>query len=405
LADLDLALAESRRAALLAVLHVEELEEAGKQNTPEWTPAATEAARTARRANAAQARRTLFAARVAEKKAAPAAKPMAAKAVSDATTALTKAEADLKLPDSTAYPRRNLPVYPKTSTGRRLALARWIANRDNPLAARVAVNHVWLRHFNAALVPSVFDFGRNGRPPSHPALLDWLAVEFMESSWSLKRLHRLIVTSSTYRMASTPDETDLVKDSDNRYYWRMNSRRVEAEVVRDMVFFVAGRLDLTMGGPELDHDLGLTVPRRSLYFRHAAEKQMEFLKLFDAAAVTECYQRKESILPQQALALSNSEVTLRHARILARTLHPKNKEEAAFIVAAFERVLSRPPTEDEKTACLEFLKEQTARLTKAGGTVGPLDAEGKTPAGDPALRARENLVHVLMNHHDFVTVR
>ena len=96
-------------------------------------------------------------------------------------------------------------TYPATSTGRRLAFARWIADRDNPLTARVAVNHIWLRHFGQALVPSVFDFGRNGRPPSHPALLDWLAAEFMERGWSMKALHRLIVTSSAYRMASTPD--------------------------------------------------------------------------------------------------------------------------------------------------------------------------------------------------------
>jgi hypothetical protein len=404
-AELELTLAETRHAALVAVLRVEELEDAGKKNTPEWTTVATEATRNAPKTAVAQARRNLFAAQIAEAKAAPAAKAMATKAVTDATAVLTKAEADLKLPDSTALPRRTLPAFPQTSTGRRLALARWIANRDNPLAARVAVNHVWLRHFNQAIVPSVFDFGRNGRPPSHPALLDWLAVEFMENGWSLKKLHRLIVTSNAYRMASTPDETDLAKDADNKYLWRMNSRRVEAEVVRDMVFFVAGRLDLTMGGPDIDHALGLTTPRRSLYFRHAAEKQMEFLKLFDAAAVTECYQRKESVLPQQALALSNSEVSLRHARILARSLHSKNKEDAAFIVAAFERVLSRPPTEDEKTACLDFLKEQTARLAKMGGTSAPLDPDGKMPAGEPALRARENLVHVLMNHHDFVTVR
>src|SRR5439155_26953531 len=147
---------------------------------------------------AAEARRNLVAAQLAERAAAAAAKPMAAKAVTDATLTLARAEADLKQPDSTAFPRRNLPVYPKTSTGRRLALARWIADRDNPLTARVAVNHVWLRHFNQALVPSVFDFGRNGRPPSHPALLDWLAVEFVEHGWSQKHLRRPIVTSATY---------------------------------------------------------------------------------------------------------------------------------------------------------------------------------------------------------------
>ena len=93
--------------------------------------------------------------------------------------------------------------YPETSTGRRLALARWIASKDNPLTARVAVNHLWLRHFGRALVPRVFDFGRNGQVPSHPALVDWLAAEFMgPANWSMKHMHRLMVTSATYRQDS-----------------------------------------------------------------------------------------------------------------------------------------------------------------------------------------------------------
>ncbi len=255
-------------------------------------------------------------------------------------------------------------------------------------------------------MPSVFDFGRNGRPPSHPALLDWLAVEFMEHGWSMKHMHKLIVTSATYRMASTPDEEDAKLDHDNKYLWRMPSRRLEAEAVRDCIFYVAGKLDLTTRGPDLDQTQGMAVPRRSLYFRHAAEKQMEFLKLFDAATVTECYQRKESILPQQALALANSELTLKNSRTLARALAAKAGDDAgAFVVAAYERVLSRPPTEAEIEECVRFIKEQTARHSAAKTPVAAPDAEGKLPASDPALHARENLVHVLLNHNDFVTVR
>src|SRR5205085_3791793 len=136
-----------------------------------------------------------------------------------------KAEANAKLPDGPTFTPRPVVLYPTTSTGRRLALARWITHRDNPLAARVAVNHIWLRHFGQAIVPSVFDFGRNGRPPSHPALLDWLAAEFMERNWSMKEMHRLLATSSTYRMSSTPDDGNLALDRDNKYLWRMPSRR------------------------------------------------------------------------------------------------------------------------------------------------------------------------------------
>jgi hypothetical protein len=222
----------------------------------------------------------------------------------------------------------------------------------------------------------------------------------------MKDMHRLIVTSSAYRMDSTPDEANATVDRDNVYLWRMAPRRIEAEVVRDCVYHVAGKLDLTMGGPDIDFNLGLTVPRRSLYFRHAAEKQMEFLKLFDAASVTECYQRKDSVLPQQALALANSDLTRQHGRLLTRSLAAKVGVDAEkFIPAAFEQVLSRPPTSEEKAECAAFLRMQEDRYAAAKPAATPADAEGKQPSGDPKTRARENLVHVLLNHHDFVTIR
>src|SRR5262249_51820913 len=123
-----------------------------------------------------------------------------AKAQAEAKKLLAAAEAALARPLTTNYTKRAVKTYPPQSTARGSAFARWPADRDNPLTARVAVNHVWLRHFGQALVPTVFDFGRNGRPPSHPGLLDWLAAEFMEGGWSMKALHRLIVTSAAYRM-------------------------------------------------------------------------------------------------------------------------------------------------------------------------------------------------------------
>ena len=147
-------------------------------------------------------------------------------------------------------------TYPAESTGRRLAFARWMADPSNPLTARVAINHLWGRHFGRAIVPSVIDFGRNGQRPSHPALLDWLAAELMEHGWSMKAIHRLIVTSATYRQDSTPDAGDLARDPDNMFLWRWAPRQVEAEVVRDCLFAVAGSLDLTMGGPDIDDRAG-----------------------------------------------------------------------------------------------------------------------------------------------------
>jgi hypothetical protein len=142
-----------------------------------------------------------------------------------------------------------------------------------------------------------------------------------------------------------------------------------------------------------------------LYFRHAQEKQMEFLKLFDCAAVTECYQRKESIVPQQALALANSDLTLVQARIIARDLDGQMPSDGAFVAAAFERVLSRPPTQDEITLTTAFLEEQSRTASVAGRPASGPETDPNKPAGDPRLRARENLVHVLLNHNDFVTIR
>ena len=405
LAEADGSLAEARHAALTAAVRAERLEDAGKKDSPEWKQAATEAAAAQRSQAVWEARRNGLAARQALRAAPEKTRADAAKKAEAAEKALAKAEADARQPPTTAYTPRPTKAYPKESTGRRLAFARWITGEGNPLTARVAMNHVWLRHFGQALVPTVADFGRNGKPPSHPALLDWLAAEFMDRGWSMKAMHRLIVTSSAYRTASTPDDVNLARDRDNTYLWRMNSRRLEAEAVRDSVFRVAGRLDATLGGPDIDFKEGLTRPRRSLYFRHAAEKQMEFLRLFDAADVVESYQRKESVMPQQALALVNSELTLKHARLLARDLAAEAGSEAeAFVTAAFEQVLARPPTAEELAECVAFLRQQARRYTEAKA-LPAVAADGSRPAADPALRARENLVHVLMNHHDFVTVR
>jgi hypothetical protein len=392
--ELDAAVAEARHLALEATVRAELLEAAGRKDAAEWKQAAEAAVLAQRGLQLREARKNLHAARAAHQAAAAGARAEAAKKVQAAEKALAKAEADVKLPPGTAYTPRAVKVYPQVSTGRRLALARWIADRANPLTARVAVNHLWAHHFGRALAPRTYDLGRNAPPPSHPALLDWLAAELMDRDWSMKALHRLLVTSSTYRLASTPDPADIARDGDNRYYWRMPSRRLEAEAVRDSVLYVAGRLDGTLGGPDIDHALGLTSPRRSLYFRHAESKQMTFLTVFDGASVVECYQRVESVVPQQALALLNSELTRAQARALARSLAATpGADPRALAAAAFERVLARPPTAEELAACAVFLEDGSRRKVPRAGP---------TPA-DP--RACENLVHTLMNHHEFVTVR
>ena len=304
--------------------------------------------------------------------------------------------------------------YPRTSTGRRLALARWIVNKNNPLTARVAVNHIWMRHFGRPLVDSVFDFGTRAGEPRHRALLDWLAVELMEHHWSMKHLHRLIVTSDAYRRTSADQDGSAANrkiDPDNHFLWRTSSRRLEAEAIRDSVLHVAGNLDFAMGGPEIDQKLGQSIRRRSVYFRHAYEKQMKFLELFDGASVNECYRRSESIVPQQALALANSRLSFEHSRLLARKLAGeaanKQGQSDVFITIAFEQVLSRKPNSQELRFCRDFLSAQAARLAdkKNLTTFSGKATAGTKPSDDPKLRAKENLVHVLLNHNDFVTVR
>lgn len=293
---------------------------------------------------------------------------------------------------------------PLGSTGRRLALARWVASSTNPLTARVAVNHIWLRHFGAPLVSDVTDFGLRSRPPAFGGLLDWLTVDFIESDWSMKTLHRSIVTSSTYRLSSDPADLPSnghgpqtsAADPDNHFLWRQKSRRLEAEVIRDSILHIAGTLDTSGGGPEIPLDQGETSLRRSMYFRHGHERQVLFLELFDGASVLDCYRRNSTVLPQQALALSNSMVARRHSRILAASLHQqagsRDASDARFVEAAFEALLCRRPFAAERRSCAAFLKNH-----------------GRSSSGQPSERnplpSRESLIHVLMNHNDFVTVR
>jgi hypothetical protein len=455
-AELNVALAQARHTALLIVIEVEKLEDESRKDTEEWQQAATRAVTLQREQARAETKLKLHQARVAEaeakakaeetakafelankeskdkepadkieakKKASEkAAKELegASKKTAEAEKALADAEKEQQAAPTTAYKPRSKETYPVASTGRRLAFARWLAHRDNPLTARVAVNHIWLRHFGQAIVPSVSDFGANGRPPTHPQLLDWLAAHFMEEGWRMKALHRLIVTSRAYRMASTPCEANARIDQDNLYLWRMPSRRLEAELVRDNLLWCSGNLDPTLGGPEIDHKLGLTSKRRSLYLRIAAEKEVEFLKIFDGPSVTECYERKPTVMPQQALALANSELALGQARELARHLASEPavraatsvreaKADEAFVQAAFRRILARAATAEEVRLCLDFLTERTRHLT---GNLPSKEAAPPEKSGEasnlrvnPAQRAREHLVLVLFNHSDFVTVR
>jgi len=279
--------------------------------------------------------------------------------------------------------------FQKQSTGRRTALANWITDPENPLTARVAINHIWDRHLGKPLVSSIFDFGKNGKLPSHPELLDWLAAEFMENGWSMKHIHRLIVTSATYRMGSSTAgfEVNQINDPDNHYLWRREPIRVESQVVRDSILMLSGSLEQHIGGPPIPKDQQAESTRRSLYFLHSGLQRNKFLTQFDEATVEECYRRAQSIVPQQALALSNSSLVLNASGQIAKQISDTTTSERTFIQKAFTSVLCSKPDEFE----IEISKQA-------------LDDWRELPdSSEESVRAQ--LIWALINHNDFVTLR
>lgn len=287
-----------------------------------------------------------------------------------------------------------LKPFPGSSTGRRSALARWMTDRNHPLTARVAVNHVWARHFGQPLVPTVFDFGRKGTPPAHPELLDFLAVELMENAWSLKHLHRMLTLSKTYAMSSSSLEMDAEsqRDPDNRFYWRMNAVRMEAQSVRDSLLHLAGDLDPTLGGPSIPVS-DSSSRRRSLYFFQSHNEHEKFLSIFDDANVLDCYRRAQSIVPQQALALQNSPLVDACSHRIAERLAAEvsGPGDAPFIAMAFELLLAAPASEREiELGVAAMQRWRSAALERQL---------------DPGKHARVGLIRSLINHNDFLTVR
>ncbi|HWB11436.1 MAG TPA: DUF1553 domain-containing protein [Pirellulales bacterium] len=295
------------------------------------------------------------------------------------------------------YQNRNANApYPPTSTGRRSAFAKWLTDPRHPLTARVAINHIWARHMGRPLVPTMFDFGRKGTPPTHPELLDWLASELIEQDWSMKHIHRLIVTSQVYRLSSSnagAAESTLAADPENHFYWRMNPARAEAQIVRDSLLSLAGELDLSLGGPSIAIN-DETSRRRSLYFVHSHNDHQKFLSTFDDASVLDCYRRTESIVPQQALAMENSPFVSEMAGRIARRVEAAcpTPSDSDFLRLAFTTILSVEPTADEQATMAELLN----RMSELAIVTNRPDAKSA---------ARVNLVQTLLNHNDFLTIR
>lgn len=260
----------------------------------------------------------------------------------------------------TIVPPDNVPG----TTGRRAALARWLTRPENPLSARVIVNRVWQYHFSRGLATNSSDFGKLGDAPTHPELLDWLTARFLEKGWRLKDLHRLIVTSATYRQsASHPQLAEFqLKDPSNRWYWRGNVRRLDAEQIRDSILFVTGKLNPKRGGPSVLADL----PRRSIYTRVMRNSRDPLLDVFDLPLFfSSASSRDTTTSPVQSLLLINSQTMLMHARHLRQQVLSKtslNNDSASLVERLWWTVLGRSPRPEERAAALTFLREQSRRI-------------------------------------------
>jgi hypothetical protein len=256
--------------------------------------------------------------------------------------------------------------------GRRAALAAWVASKDNPLTARVLVNRVWQHHFGRGIVATASDFGVRGQRPTHPELLDWLAAEFVEGGWSIKRLHRLLLTSSAYRQSSEAGPDARAKDPDNRLFSRQNRVRLEGEAIRDSLLAVSGRLNTRMGGPGVFPPVAdaalrgthawTTSPdprdhvRRSVYIFARRNLRFPFLEAFDLPdSNLSCPRRERSTTAPQALALLNDDDVMTAARVLAERVSAGVASDEERVARAYRLVLGRGPSAAEARLARDFL--------------------------------------------------
>jgi len=270
--------------------------------------------------------------------------------------------------------------------GGRKQLALWLTRKDHPLTARVMVNRLWQWHFGRGIVATANDFGAMGSGPTHPELLDWLATEFVQRDWSIKKMHRLIMNSSTYRMASDfATSAHLEKDPSNRYLWRMNRRRLEAEAIWDAVHFTAGTLNLQMGGrpvvPPLPEDEIAALrerwhwpvsadptqhTRRGMYILVRRNFPFPMFEVFDAPVTSSsCPVRDVTTVAPQALWTLNSPSVFEQAKQLAgRIATMAGTDDAEWIASVWLTLLSRPITEEESKEAAALLGQLTEQATE-----------------------------------------
>ena len=324
---------------------------------------------------------------------------------------------------------RSLPPFPKGQPRNRLGLARWLTDRQHPLTARVVVNRIWRMHFGRGIVPTQEDFGSQGRLPTHPALLDWLAARFMDDGWDVKALHRLIVTSETFKQSSSASRESMQRDPDNLLLSRGPKVRLMAEQIRDGALAASGLLNRTIGGPSVKpyqpaglweqsgtgktytQDRGLKLYRRSLYTFWRRTSPPPAMMTFDAVSREVCTAKRDvTATPLQALVLLNDPQFIEAARVLAeRLLRRFPDSEADRTRDAYRALIGRGPDETEARILARLFAEQrnlfARNIDDAARLLGVGDSAFDRTLPQAELAAMTTVVSAIMNLEEFVVVR
>ena len=312
------------------------------------------------------------------------------------------------------------------SSGRRSALAQWLVSRQHPLTARVFVNRIWQHHFGQGIVATPNDFGAMGSAASHPRLLDWLACELIDSGWSAKHIHRLIMQSATYQQTSQSTAAGIKEDPENELLWRMNRRRLEAETIRDNLLAVSGRLNTQAGGPGIRLPLNAEIAalqykgtwaphpdpwqhqRKTVYVFLKRNNRLPMLESFDAPRTTNsCGRRTQSTHAGQALSLLNGKLFQQHSWSLARRLLDQGSQDLDRLVDhAYHLLLARTPTVQERQLAQSFINQQE-QLIRREVTRQPTVARSEPipPGVEPSFAlALADYCLVLLNLDEFLYV-
>jgi cytochrome c553 len=336
----------------------------------------------------------------------------------------------LAILDALLQMRLDKPADIATS-GRRLALAKWLTDRNHPLTARVLVNRVWMHHFGRGIVNTPGEFGRLGESPTHPELLDWLAAEFMDNGWSLKKLHKTILLSTTYRQSAKRETRNDAIDPDNKLLHRQNLKRLEAEVVRDAILTVSGKLSTKAFGPPVpirENEVGQIVVgkgtkdlargtvveeslpegeiyRRSVYVQVRRSMPVAVLETFDPAMLEpNCERRASSTATPQALLLLNSDFIVEQSHFLAeRVKKDAGSDRQAQVTRAWRLAYGVQPSEAEIRAGVAFVEGQLERFKSL--PMPKPDPKGKAPPPvDPEIRALALFGQALLSSNRFLYV-